>query len=119
MICALLAIALIPALAPAQIAKFRVRETAGLRRFSFPVRASFAEAAGPLQLIENGKTVPAQFTALDGRTEVDFNVSLGPGETREYRVEKGESAAAGAGCRHHAGGRRLHGAPRARVRRAR
>lgn len=97
MIRALLAIALIPALAPAQIAKFRVRETAGLRRFSFPVRASFAEAAGPLQLIENGKPIPAQFTALDGRTEVDFNVSLGPGETRDYRVEKGESAAAGSG----------------------
>src|SRR5260370_15542325 len=94
MIRALLAVALIPAFAPAQIAKFRVRETAGLRRFSFPVRASFAECGGPLQLLENGKSIPAQFTALDGRTEVDFNVSLGPGETRDYRVEKGESPAA-------------------------
>jgi hypothetical protein len=96
MIRALLAVALIPFLASAQVAKFRVRETAGLRRFSFPVRASFPEAAGPLQLLENGKAIPAQFTALDGRTEVDFNVSLGAGETRNYRVEKGESVA-GAG----------------------
>jgi hypothetical protein len=87
----LLALLLIAAPAPAQIAKFRVRETAGLRRFGYPVRASFQSDAGPLRLLENGKPIPAQFTALDGRTEVDFNVSLGPGETRDYRVEKGES----------------------------
>ena len=86
-----LALLLIPALASAQVAKFRVRETAGLRRFGYPVRASFKSDAGPLQLLENGKPIPAQFTALDGHMEVDFNVSLGPGETRDYRVEKGES----------------------------
>jgi hypothetical protein len=100
----LLALLLIPALAPAQIAKFRVRETAGLRRFGYPVRASLAGQVRqvgqairlPARLLENGKPIPAQFTVIDGRTEVDFNVSLGPLETREYRVEPGESGA-GAG----------------------
>jgi hypothetical protein len=81
---------LIPALAPAQVAKFRVRETAGLRRFSFPVRASIKEDAGALHLLENGKAVPAQFSPLgDGTMDVDFNVSFGPWEVREYRVERG------------------------------
>jgi len=90
----LLALLLIPALAPAQIARFRVRETAGLRRFSFPVRASMKAEAGALQLLENGKTVPAQFSSLgDGTTDVDFNVSIGPWETREYRVEQGAGGA--------------------------
>jgi hypothetical protein len=41
----LLALLLIPAVAPAQIAKSRVRETAGLRRFSFPVRVSWKRPA--------------------------------------------------------------------------
>src|SRR5712691_9552901 len=44
----LLVLALIPVLAPAQVAKFRVRETAGLRRFGYPVRASIRSDAGPL-----------------------------------------------------------------------
>jgi hypothetical protein len=87
----LLALLLIPSLAPAQVAKFRVHETSGFRRFGYPVRASFKADAAPLQLLENGKPIPAQFTPLDGHTEVDFNVSLGPWETREYRVQKGES----------------------------
>ena len=87
--CWLLVLALIPALAPAQVAKFRVRETAGFRRFGYPVRASIRSDAGPLLLLENGKQIPAQFTALDGHLEVDFNVSLGPWETRDYRVEYG------------------------------
>jgi len=85
----LLVMALIPALASAQVAKLRVRETAGLRRFGYPVRASIRSDAGPLQLLENGKQIPAQFTAIGGHMEVDFNVSLGPWETRDYRVEKG------------------------------
>src|SRR5882762_9329651 len=82
--------------ANAQGARFRARETAGLRRFSFPVRASWVgQAVGqavrlPAQLLENDKPVPAQFTALgDGAVDVDFNVSMGPWETREYRLEPG------------------------------
>ena len=44
----------------------------------------------PAQLLENDKPVPAQFTALgDGAVDVDFNVSMGPWETREYRLQPG------------------------------
>ena len=92
--CGLAVLLLIPALAQPQVATFRVRETAGLRRFSFPVRASVKADAGPLQLLENGKAVPAQFTPLgDGAMDIDFNVSLGPRETRDYRVERAANAA--------------------------
>jgi hypothetical protein len=43
-----------------------------------------------LRLLEEGKPVPAQFTALEeGYTEVDFNVNHGPFEVRRYRVEEG------------------------------
>src|SRR6266487_2441135 len=76
--------------ANAQSARFHVRETAGLRRFSFPVRASFVGQAGslPALLLENDKPVPAQFTPLgEGKADVDFNVSIGPWETRAYRVQ--------------------------------
>src|SRR5258707_14080007 len=73
--------------ASAQGARFRVRETAGLRRFSFPVRVGQAGSL-PARLLENDKPVPAQFTPLDnGAVEVDFNVSIGPWETREYRLQ--------------------------------
>src|SRR5262249_12116006 len=90
----LMALWLIPALAPAQLAIFRVRETAGLRRFSFPVRASMEADGSALHLSESGKAVPAQFSPLgDGRMDIDFNVSIGPWETREYRVERGGGAA--------------------------
>ncbi len=94
-----LALLLIPALASAQVATFRVRETAGLRRFGYPVRVPLKRDAdaSPLQLLENGKAIPAQFTALDGHMEVDFNVSLGPWEARDYRVEYGFNSAGAAG----------------------
>jgi hypothetical protein len=91
--CVVFFLLLIPTPALAQVAKFRVRETAGLRRFGYPVRASIKSDAGPLQLLENGKQIPAQFTAADGHIEVDFNVSLGPWETRDYRVEHGVNSA--------------------------
>ena len=83
----LLSIAL---LAPTQVARFRVRENAGLRRFSFPVRTSMKAHPGALHLQENGKTVPAQFSPVgDGTVDIDFNVSLGPWGSREFRVEQG------------------------------
>ena len=78
MICRALAFLLIAAAAHAQVARFRVRETAGLRRFSFPVRASIPPNAAPLRLLENGKPIPAQFSAAGEMMDVDFNVSLGP-----------------------------------------
>ncbi len=81
--------------ANAQGARFRVRETGGLRRFSFPVRASGVVNL-PARLIEGDKPVPAQFTPLgDGAVDVDFNVSIGPWETREYRLQPGSGGSAG------------------------
>ncbi len=76
-----------------QVAEFRIRETAGLRRFGYPVRARFqATVPAPLlRLLEEDKPVPAQFTALaGGAIEVDFHVNNGPFESRSYRVERGE-----------------------------
>lgn len=86
----LLALLLLPALLSAQVAKFRVRETAGLRRFNIPVRTSIRTAATQLTLHENGKPIPAQFTPRgDGTVEIDFNASHAPWEVRDYRVEPG------------------------------
>ncbi len=86
----LLLMALAPMLLPAQIASFKVTETAGLRRFGFPVRVTFVSAQGGLQLLEGDKPIPAQFTPLEGGDmDVDFNVSLGPWESREYKVQTG------------------------------
>jgi len=88
-----LALLLIPALLCGQVAKFRVKETAGLRRFSYPVRTSIRANETSLALFENGKQIPAQFTARQGgEVEIDFNASPGPWESIDYRVEK---AAAG------------------------
>jgi hypothetical protein len=73
---------------------FRVRETAGLRRFGYPVRTSFRSTKTTLRLLENNKPIPAQFTQLENnQTDLDFNVSLGPLETREYRIEDGQGPA--------------------------
>jgi hypothetical protein len=74
------------------VVEFRLRENAGLRRFSYPVRAQFPATvpASRLRLIEAAKPVPAQFTQMAGSTvEVDFNASLAPWETRPYRIEEG------------------------------
>lgn len=84
----------IAGLLPAQVATFHVRETAGLRRSSYPAHAEFRGQRGATwQLLENGKPIAAQFTAAnDGRVEVDFNVSIGPYETRNYSIVEGAAA---------------------------
>jgi len=90
----LVAVLLIPLLAPAQVAKFRVRESAGLRRFNFPVRTTIRASDTSLALFENDKQIPAQFTAkAAGSVEIDFNASPGPWESANYRVEKATAAA--------------------------
>src|SRR3954465_13304505 len=92
----LLVLFLTATLTPAQ--RLTVRETAGLRRFGFPVRVSMKAVQGPLQLLEHGKPVAAQFTPMrDGMMDLDFNASLGPLESREYNVEGGSAAASSAG----------------------
>lgn len=91
----------------AQTITFTVSETAGLRRFGYPVAASLEGAAGmipdaeQLRLIgADGKEVPAQFTAMskwpDGSVralDVDFSPSPGPHEALTYHVEIGEAPA--------------------------
>src|SRR5258708_6925884 len=88
-----MALLLLPALLSAQqVASIDVGETAGLRRFGYPVRARIHAALPPetLRLVEDGKPVAAQFTRMDdGTVEIDWAASLGPGEQRQFRVEKG------------------------------
>jgi hypothetical protein len=82
----------LPALLAAQIASIEVAETAGLKRFGYPVRARIKTSvpAGSLQLLADGEPVDAQFTPMDGgETEIDFVISLGPWEKRRLTVEKG------------------------------
>lgn len=71
-----------------------VRETAGIRRFGYPVTAvcpltSAEQSSGHFRLLQAGKPVSAQFTPFPERNvvEVDFAVSLAPGEQRTYHLE--------------------------------
>ncbi len=82
-----------------------VRETAGLRRFGYPVHVLLrlpreVKADDRFRLLEGGKPVEAQFRSLAGvgmKTAValDFNVSLGPEEEKAYQVEYGPAVEAG------------------------
>ncbi|MCX6910769.1 MAG: hypothetical protein NTY01_22380 [Verrucomicrobia bacterium] len=90
---------------------FTVGETAGLRRFGYPVTASLEMPQGAMRDVATtrlfdakGKEAPAQFTAMakwpDGSVrglDVDFTSSLGPMETETYRVEPAGGAARAAG----------------------
>lgn len=85
----------------AQPLTFQVRETAGLRRFGYPVTASLAVPEGHLRSMEAvvmldaaDHPVPAQFTAMsawpDGSIksfDADFTSSIGPHESDTYRVD--------------------------------
>lgn len=86
--------------APGSPLEFTVSETAGLRRFGYPVTASLECARGAIRdaatarlLSTAGKELPAQFTVLtswdDGsvrKLDVDFTSSVGPMESETYRV---------------------------------
>ena len=63
----------------------KVSETAGIRRFTYPVTAVLPAqvARQRWRLLENGKPVAAQFS----EGEVDFAVSLGPFEQRGFTLE--------------------------------
>src|SRR5262249_13888060 len=82
---------------------FVVAETAGLRRFSYPVHTflpDVAPAEGGFRLLRNGRPVPAQFrpvTQPDGRRSValDFASNIGPLEKERYLVETNQAAGAG------------------------
>lgn len=82
---------------------FTVTETAGLRRFGYPVTAALEAPAGAIagvgmvRLVDaSGKEVAAQFTAMsqwgDGSVrllDVDFVSGLGPLESQAFRVMPG------------------------------
>jgi hypothetical protein len=88
--------------APRHVA-IQVRETAGIRRFGYPVTAQILLPPKSIQdprqarlVNADGKPVPAQMTAFgkqtDGsieRLEVDFNLSPGPLETTKLKLEYG------------------------------
>jgi len=88
--------------AGAQTRAIQVTETAGIRRPAFPTdaRVHFARgvlpARGNARLLFGGSPAPAQFTAEtlwpDGSVEwldVDWNVTIGPGEAQSYTLEYG------------------------------
>ena len=90
----------------------QVTETTGIRRTEYPTiarlqltRAALADAAH-VKLRSNDADIPAQFTIVskwdDGSVravDVDFNVSIGPAESRTYQVEHGPDVAAAAPAR--------------------
>lgn len=86
------ALLLIPTLVAAQIARIEVAETAGLRRFGYPVRARIKTSVSPssLALVSNGKPIAAQFTPIEHNlVEIDFALDLGPWQKRHLIVEEG------------------------------
>lgn len=93
-----------------QSVSLHVEETTGIRRTRYPVNARVPFPQGALaradqvRLLRDDEEVPAQFSAdshwPDGSVQwlrVDFNVSIGPQETRAYRVEYGPGVSAEAG----------------------
>ncbi|HYA18844.1 MAG TPA: hypothetical protein VEF06_15325 [Bryobacteraceae bacterium] len=83
------------AAASAESLSIRVTETAGIRRTAFPASARVHVGDTPARLSLNGKDVPAQFTAAAGGwLDVDWNVTIGPGETQTYTLEYGPSVKA-------------------------
>lgn len=81
---------------------FRVRETTGIQRTQYPVRARIPlrqgvlTSPGEVRLSSNGADVPAQFSAASSWTDgsvqtldVDFNASLEPEEERRYQLQYG------------------------------
>ena len=87
--------------ADATTLSFRLRETAGLRRFGYPVQIILPLLAGPGYRLESGgKPVAAQFRTIptvEGGQAValDFNASPGPLEEAVYVVRGGLGIDAG------------------------
>lgn len=94
---------LVRAQEPAQAVAIQVRESAGIRRFGYPVTAVIPLPRGAIQstksvrlLNSDGKPLAAQTTATekhgDGslkQIEVDFNFSPGPLEVSNLKLEYG------------------------------
>src|SRR4051812_33604430 len=75
---------------------FRLLETAGIRRFGYPVTAELPAdvRVEDLRLTRDGREVPAQFRSVQGPRGVsivlDFNASPGPFEVEEYVITRRE-----------------------------
>lgn len=73
-----------------------VRETAGIARFGYPVTGHFewrGDREAAFRLLHDERPVAAQFSRTDEADqvapwEVDFNVDLGPFESRTFRIEQ-------------------------------
>ncbi len=83
---------------PAEQIKLRITETAGLRRFGYPVHVVLQNlpegfADRPLGLLRDQKPVRAQFRKEGTQTVIDFASSVGPLESEEYAVVALEAAA--------------------------
>ncbi len=101
------ALAVVGAKAPAeepgvQQVSVVVKETAGIRRFGYPVTAllTVSEAnrnVSRFRLLEKGRQIVAQFQRQDDASTVrlDFNVNHAPHETRAYGVQYGPAVESG------------------------
>jgi hypothetical protein len=79
----------------------RVSETAGLRRYGYPVHVALPPDEGPYRLIRDGRPVPAQFRCVEAGPDggpglsLDFIASPGPFESQDYTVESGTAVEPG------------------------
>jgi hypothetical protein len=79
--------------------QLRITETAGLRRFGYPIHTMLPEIASGtnLRLSQNDKAIPAQFRPVvdaegTSRIALDFNISLDPLATQNLTVDSGDNA---------------------------
>jgi hypothetical protein len=80
-----------------QVVDIVVRETAGIKRFGYPVSAEIElpreiGEKDQFRLLASGKAVPGQFRPVAGkakRVTVDFNQSCGPFAETKYKIEFG------------------------------
>ncbi|MCH7988159.1 MAG: hypothetical protein IID46_03295, partial [Planctomycetes bacterium] len=88
----------------AETITIEVQETAGIRRFGYPVEVML-ELPKPVpnkthfRLLENGKPVAAQFRSATNteslnQRRLNFNISLLPGRSKTFTVEYGEDVSA-------------------------
>lgn len=88
----------------AETITIEVQETAGIRRFGYPVEATLklpnsVPDKTRFRLLEKGKPVAAQFRSLSNKESsnqrrLNFNVSLLPGRSKQFTVEYGEDVPA-------------------------
>lgn len=87
----------------AQTLKLEVRETAGIRRFGYPIAIKLPESisgatTGHFRLRDGDKPLPAQFRQEKNENDagawwLDFNVNMMPGEVRTFVLEYGPDVA--------------------------